>query len=1716
MMRKFILIGIMAALVMMAGTGYVSAEITVEKLTQLTTDSAREHYPAWSPDGDEIVFIRSSCPEQKIIKLELDDLSETVLATHGCKYGGTTPCLFGDPSYSPDGTKVAYDKDDCNGWVDISVVNSDGSSDQCITCGYSGENIASIWYPLSNKIIYANAPNCCNMYPWDIISINPDGSGKTTLVSGVLSQGFYAMSPDESKILYSAETYRDSHIYMMKIKDLNTGTVTDLDPNVFSYHLFPQQTQSWQSQIFSPDSTKIVYHSDENGNWDIYTINADGTGKTQLTTDTSGDRSAYFSPDGSKILFVSDRSGNSDIWVMDVDGSNKVQLTTNASVDNGPTWSPDGNKIVFQSDRSGNYDIWVMDVSDGEMTEIAYDDGEKDGAWSFGSDSGWGHGVLFNVGAPTTITKVKIYGRIYDANPSFIPPGFGETFDVEIRDSSLNKLDSVTYDYDDYFTESYDWAVINIPDVSVDDDFYIWVNTKSFQSTDIGKGILIGEDSDSPTGNSFKIETTTDSILETWDSNWMIRALVCGASGENHAPEITSITADPSAVGQGKTSTITVVASDQDGDELSYSYDPTGGEISGSGSVVTWTAPSVVGTCRVDVMVSDGKESVSGSVDITVSEEEKPDLAVTKINYNPENPEVGDDVTVNSAVIENIGKEDATSPFDVALYINHEWKTSITVEDGILSGDSKTINFDYQWQIEGKPYTIKVVADDGGVIEEDFVVNNMKWVSFKPKPWLKIATDKSIYKGDGEKVMINVEFYTPNKNDFLLLQESCDGHIEYSDKIDLSPKTNPFTIEMPALPVYNSEKHVIFGSLLTSAGTVCPSDTTEYDVEPTDDIDMIVLTKIEKLHNQFNEEDWIQILYDIQLATDDGGILLYADKSTDSDISWELYKAVVDLQPINYLFILGGHDVIPYRVDDDFNDERSVSDQPYWAFGYSHTPDIRYARLPTIVDDPSFERHRDANKLIFDTVLQNETNKDKIINTVLLIGGRHPPLEFPNPVIGQDSWFTSEVKHFRDVLKKAKENIALNEYKLNLLLFKVESTYTKSNAKEADLIFVVGHGNANNIMLFPSEDRSSPSVGKSDDYLIFYNSSDYSIAMGFKPGAVFKDYFGLSFFSDRFVNLPIIITHSCLTANSAINNNPLSKTFMMVGAGSYAGYGTSVNSFAGHTITNEYANQLTYKQNLGSIFYNTIINANKKIKESVVFSRQVPNVDYFIQYGYPKWMIDPDEEAPHYSNPPLVDNIEFVVLDYNITTFYGNTTINFTGILNDEPANSTDWMLPGNPTIPYLHLVYDLPSGKTLNQITYTTDRSVVGQYDVLWIPGYYSGDLYEYYPLNLTSYMEQPVEWKIFERTDGNMTVVIDIFPFQYYPDNDTVIFYNNFTIGTSERDRTASIDGVSTDKRLYVKGDIAEITVNCTGSALINVTVDGFGSMTQQSTCSNVFVVDTSMLTAGSHDVDVKLYDGDSLLDETLTSISVVDSLVNMSLETSVNSTAVGSSLNISILVTNLGGSATVASPYLVVETENVSRINLSDLILSGHKSKFINTTIDTDDMPSGLAIIYAEAELGTITVNSNYETVTMYEDVSDIVIEYEIEPAVIHLTFSSPYVDNVHYSLDDGINTSLYEPYSIDISHLTESSTHNITIYADDVFGNENSTSVQFVRSAVHKGDLNSDGCLTPADAAIALQLAATGGWDANADVNHDNHITSLDALMILQAAGGAITL
>ena len=66
-----------------------------------------------------------------------------------------------------------------------------------------------------------------------------------------------------------------------------------------------------------------------------------------------------------RIAFVSEQDGNREIYVMDADGKNQRRLTNNRHADWYPSWSPDGKKILFYSERDGNPEIYVMAADGG-------------------------------------------------------------------------------------------------------------------------------------------------------------------------------------------------------------------------------------------------------------------------------------------------------------------------------------------------------------------------------------------------------------------------------------------------------------------------------------------------------------------------------------------------------------------------------------------------------------------------------------------------------------------------------------------------------------------------------------------------------------------------------------------------------------------------------------------------------------------------------------------------------------------------------------------------------------------------------------------------------------------------------------------------------------------------------------------------------------------------------------------------------------------------------------------------------------------------------------------------------------------------------------------------------------------------------------------------------------------------------------------------------
>ncbi|MEK7448333.1 MAG: right-handed parallel beta-helix repeat-containing protein, partial [Planctomycetota bacterium] len=192
----------------------------------------------------------------------------------------------------------------------------------------------------------------------EIYLMNIDGANPVNLTNHPGDDHRPAFSPDGQKIAFHSD--RDgspSQIYVMPVPQSlgGGGNVDGANPVRLT-----NDPAGAARPVFSPDGTKIAFHSGRDGNREIYIMNGDGTNQTRLTNHPAEDSGPFFSPDGTTILWHTDREGNYEIYRMNANGDNPVNLTNHPTRDQHPATSPDGRKIVFDSDRNGNDEIYVM------------------------------------------------------------------------------------------------------------------------------------------------------------------------------------------------------------------------------------------------------------------------------------------------------------------------------------------------------------------------------------------------------------------------------------------------------------------------------------------------------------------------------------------------------------------------------------------------------------------------------------------------------------------------------------------------------------------------------------------------------------------------------------------------------------------------------------------------------------------------------------------------------------------------------------------------------------------------------------------------------------------------------------------------------------------------------------------------------------------------------------------------------------------------------------------------------------------------------------------------------------------------------------------------------------------------------------------------------------------------------------------------------------
>ncbi len=122
---------------------------------------------------------------------------------------------------------------------------------------------------------------------------------------------------------------------------------------------------------------RIVFESNRDGDWDIYSMDVNGNNLVQLTDHPALDGYPACSPDGRRIAFASERGVTHDLYVMDSDGKNVVRLTRDNFLEGRPSWTPDGSKIAVASYRDGGFNtphhIFVMNADGKERRNLTGD-----------------------------------------------------------------------------------------------------------------------------------------------------------------------------------------------------------------------------------------------------------------------------------------------------------------------------------------------------------------------------------------------------------------------------------------------------------------------------------------------------------------------------------------------------------------------------------------------------------------------------------------------------------------------------------------------------------------------------------------------------------------------------------------------------------------------------------------------------------------------------------------------------------------------------------------------------------------------------------------------------------------------------------------------------------------------------------------------------------------------------------------------------------------------------------------------------------------------------------------------------------------------------------------------------------------------------------------------------------------------------------------------
>jgi TolB protein len=243
------------------------------------------------------------------------------------------------PAWSPDGTKIAF-RSDRDGNDEVYLMSADGSGRRNLTRN-PAIDYSPAWSPDGRTIAFASGRAGDEKTLDDIWVMNADGTNPRQLESRVGIDEYPVWSPDGTTILFACT---NGVILPQRVGDFE---ICSMDADGSHIRRLTDAAGISMPWSWSPDGRTIAFDSnrrdhpggvDEGG--DLFLMNPDGSNVRALTRSRAYDAQPQFSPSGRRIAFTSDRKRGLHVFVMNADGSRIRQVTRGKGVDGDPAWRP--------------------------------------------------------------------------------------------------------------------------------------------------------------------------------------------------------------------------------------------------------------------------------------------------------------------------------------------------------------------------------------------------------------------------------------------------------------------------------------------------------------------------------------------------------------------------------------------------------------------------------------------------------------------------------------------------------------------------------------------------------------------------------------------------------------------------------------------------------------------------------------------------------------------------------------------------------------------------------------------------------------------------------------------------------------------------------------------------------------------------------------------------------------------------------------------------------------------------------------------------------------------------------------------------------------------------------------------------------------------------------------------------------------------------------